>query len=110
MHTPFRTMRLPLGRLKVLAVALGIAGSLVTGAAPSVAAAGGVAIVKPALAQTKSSVCYVDGRFYLTPAEGLRRVGSWTDSASASDVCPSDPVFRVTPDEGLRRVGSWTRP
>jgi hypothetical protein len=52
----------------------------------------------------------MNGKFYLTPAEGLRRVGSWTDAASASDDCPSDTTFRLTPDEGLRRIGLWTQP
>lgn len=46
---------------------------------------------RPAHRQSTSTICYVAGRFYLTPAEALRRIGSWTDSQSASNECPSSP-------------------
>jgi hypothetical protein len=39
--------------------------------------------------ESAPTICYVTGHFYLTPAEALRRIGSWTDPSSASNVCPS---------------------
>jgi hypothetical protein len=39
--------------------------------------------------ETAPAICYVAGHFHLTPAEALRRIGSWTHAASASNECPS---------------------
>ena len=58
-------------------------------------------------AQPAREICYVDGKFHLTAAEGLRRIGSWTGATSASDECPADSATILSPEEGLRRVGNW---
>ena len=39
--------------------------------------------------QSAPAICFVAGHYFLTPAEGLRRIGTWTNANSASDECPS---------------------